>query len=406
MANYYNNDETTYGVDGNKYGLLYNWPAVKYLNDNRATLCPGWHVPTEDEITELFESVGGRAIAGTKLKSTTGWVSGNGDGSYGFNAYPTGCNNSSSGFIRLGEYAYFWTITGSTTQIRYVILGTSAEALMPFQYPETGFTVRLVKDAVTPPPGPTPSYNYVLLNQFVSPMPSTTDAMDFTNEVPADFTDQSTYQTDDLVSVTAGDPMIDTDAPVDFTAQSISTGTPVGIIDLNNPDYDGMNGPNYSLTAGALSNGFTLELWYKAVGADYNPWLAVIGTDSGSGMSGDTLFLNLGGSYDAMTFRINGSSVIDYDGTMSGNWNDGAWHHYAVCYDATAAKVYLFADGAKLTTVTTDINLISGVLATANAIQFGPANGSGDVPFGRYAQAALCDSCKWDDDFTVPTTAY
>ena len=44
---YYNNDEATYGIDGTrKCGLLYNWHAVKHLNDHRSTLCPGWHVPT------------------------------------------------------------------------------------------------------------------------------------------------------------------------------------------------------------------------------------------------------------------------------------------------------------------------------------------------------------------------
>ena len=31
---YYDNDEPTYGWRNKKYGLLYNWHAVKFLNDN------------------------------------------------------------------------------------------------------------------------------------------------------------------------------------------------------------------------------------------------------------------------------------------------------------------------------------------------------------------------------------
>ena len=41
-ANYYSNNESTYGVNGNKYGLLYNWIAVKYLEDHKSELIPGW----------------------------------------------------------------------------------------------------------------------------------------------------------------------------------------------------------------------------------------------------------------------------------------------------------------------------------------------------------------------------
>ena len=82
-ANYYSNNESTYGANGNKYGLLYNWIAVKYLEDHKSELIPGWHVPTTTEWDALATAVGGSGVAGTKLKSTTGWSSGNGDGSYG-----------------------------------------------------------------------------------------------------------------------------------------------------------------------------------------------------------------------------------------------------------------------------------------------------------------------------------
>jgi uncharacterized protein (TIGR02145 family) len=108
---YYDNDESTYGVNGNRYGLLYNWYAAKYLDDNKATLLPdGWHVPTPTEWGSLSTAVGGSSVAGTKLKSTTGWSSGNGDGFYGFEAVPAGYRYTGS-FSDLGSCAYFWTAT-------------------------------------------------------------------------------------------------------------------------------------------------------------------------------------------------------------------------------------------------------------------------------------------------------
>ena len=111
-AVYYNNDEATYGIEGNKYGLLYNWPAVKYLNDNRSRLCPGWHVPTMEEYQTLQSRMGGQNNAGLKLKSTTGWRDGgNGDGSSGFEGVPAGNYDGSFGYLT--QRCYLWTATES-----------------------------------------------------------------------------------------------------------------------------------------------------------------------------------------------------------------------------------------------------------------------------------------------------
>lgn len=57
-ANYYNNDENTYGINGNKYGLLYNYNAAVYLN-NSGLLPNGWHVPTYEEESILISNSGG-----------------------------------------------------------------------------------------------------------------------------------------------------------------------------------------------------------------------------------------------------------------------------------------------------------------------------------------------------------
>ena len=93
---YYGNNESTYGENGNKYGLLYNWHAVKHLNDNRELLMNGWHVPTTAEWDALANAVGGTSVAGSKLKSSTGWSSGNGTDDFGFAAFPAGRRTSGS----------------------------------------------------------------------------------------------------------------------------------------------------------------------------------------------------------------------------------------------------------------------------------------------------------------------
>lgn len=149
-ANYFNNDENTYGVDGLNIGLLYNWYAVKYLNDNRDTLMPGWHVPTRDEWNVLIEFAGGSNNAAKKLKSTTRWNNaGNGTDDYGFTAYPSGYYQGNT-FSNETSESNYWTIT-PTNNPNYAyykdmlasdnVVGDSSY-IKPFQY-----SVRLVKDA-------------------------------------------------------------------------------------------------------------------------------------------------------------------------------------------------------------------------------------------------------------------
>lgn len=111
---YYNNDETTYGADGNKYGLLYNWYATRYLEDNKSTLLPeGWRVPSGTDWDTLATAVGGVSTAGTILKSAAGWTNGAGTDDYGFNALPSGGYFGS--FQGLGLFINYWTTTENTS---------------------------------------------------------------------------------------------------------------------------------------------------------------------------------------------------------------------------------------------------------------------------------------------------
>lgn len=144
---YYNNSAETYGEHGNKYGLLYNWYAVKHLIDNAATIIPGWHVPTSSEWDDLATAVGDSSNAGTKLKSTTGWSSGNGDGSYGFAAFPAGYRYSVS-FNYLGSYAYFWTANEYDSSSAYYSSFSTGASMNSFRTNKiSAYSVRLVKDS-------------------------------------------------------------------------------------------------------------------------------------------------------------------------------------------------------------------------------------------------------------------
>lgn len=145
-ANYVNNNEATYGWNGKKYGLLYNWVAVKYIEDHKAELIPGWHVPTKDEYQALVDAC--NPDAGTKLKSTTDWSSGNGTDLYGFNAKPAG-SYTGSDFSSIGYNAYLWTSTSGSSDAYYVSLNIDSYASVTNDdgMKGLGMAVRLVKDA-------------------------------------------------------------------------------------------------------------------------------------------------------------------------------------------------------------------------------------------------------------------
>ncbi len=144
---YYNNDETTYGWNGYKCGLLYNWHAVKLLEDHKSELCPGWHVPTTSEWDALATAVGGTSTAGTKLKAANvSWAtSWGGTDDYGFAVLPAGGYNGS--FYLVDSLANFWTITesGSIAYFRY--FDTGATMNQETYYKSNGYSVRLVRDA-------------------------------------------------------------------------------------------------------------------------------------------------------------------------------------------------------------------------------------------------------------------
>lgn len=144
---YYNNDETTYGWNGYKCGLLYNWYAASYLESNKATLLPaGWHVPTDTELDALATAVGGASAAGTKLKASnviwaTSW---GGTDDYGFAVLPAGYHNSR--FYNITSSTELWSKSESGASTAYSRgFDTGTQMKWGNNFKVVALSIRLVK---------------------------------------------------------------------------------------------------------------------------------------------------------------------------------------------------------------------------------------------------------------------
>lgn len=132
------------GVEENceTYGRLYHWNAA-------AKACPeGWHLPSKDEFTTLFEDVGGVEVAGKMLKAKESWPeSDNNDDAYGLRIVPGGYYYMKN-FFYGGENAYLWT----STEVRPNNMNSAGfvagreSGSIDETYAEFGLSVRCVQD--------------------------------------------------------------------------------------------------------------------------------------------------------------------------------------------------------------------------------------------------------------------
>lgn len=89
---YYRNDPK----NGEKFGKLYNWYAVK---DPRDIAPKGWHVPSDAEWKALMTSMGGGGSAFAKLKAPEG-----------FAALPAGARYyKDASFNHMGKITFWWS---------------------------------------------------------------------------------------------------------------------------------------------------------------------------------------------------------------------------------------------------------------------------------------------------------
>ncbi len=130
------------------YGALYNWYTVK---TNK--LCPnGWHVPTNPEWTTLINYLGGKSIAGGKLKEmgTTHWKSPNtgATNETGFNAIPSGFGCSDGTFMNIGYHGYWWssTVQGGDYAFDHALNYNDTSENVDSNAEQIGLSVRCLKD--------------------------------------------------------------------------------------------------------------------------------------------------------------------------------------------------------------------------------------------------------------------
>ena len=142
---YYNNDPS-YACPR---GKLYNWFAC---TDAR-NLCPqGWHIPTDNDWTELTNYLGGDAIAGSKMKSsgTLYWLSSNteADNSSGFSATSGGMRHRNGTYQLIGANGQWWSSTpfNSTSAWNRLLISGNINAEIIASRKEYGFSVRCLRD--------------------------------------------------------------------------------------------------------------------------------------------------------------------------------------------------------------------------------------------------------------------
>jgi uncharacterized protein (TIGR02145 family) len=140
---YYDNDIANRKV----YGKLYNWYAVK---DSRG-LCPaGWHVPSDDDWTTLENYLGGREVAGGKMKAITGWKSPNTGASNqsGFQGFPGGFRNQLGSYNFIGYFGFWWSSTESYSDSAWgrELYYDSSVVYRDYYNKQLGFSVRCVRD--------------------------------------------------------------------------------------------------------------------------------------------------------------------------------------------------------------------------------------------------------------------
>jgi len=151
---YYDNDSSS----ADTFGVLYNWYAV---DDSRNIAPDGWHVPSDEEWSQLEAYLGNNGHNGTEgmvLRSSSGWYDGiSGSDDFGFNALPAGLrfygNNDTD--ISLVQYklkgfvTYFWSATEATSSLAYFRMFGLEKSTID-RYPASkrgdGFSVRLLRD--------------------------------------------------------------------------------------------------------------------------------------------------------------------------------------------------------------------------------------------------------------------
>jgi len=166
QAMYLGYDEQTYGWNGLKYGLLYNWYAVKYLYDNRSTLLPsGWYIPYRSSFVDYFIPT---VEYSAYIRNRELWSVKSLD-NYELDIRPAGYFYSSTNGFQVGDFTDFWAITQYSSSSGYFMtIGTSNIPSVSSSNKSNQYSIRLIKDPIpTPTPRTVPSR--FTITTYISP---------------------------------------------------------------------------------------------------------------------------------------------------------------------------------------------------------------------------------------------
>jgi uncharacterized protein (TIGR02145 family) len=143
---YFNNDE------GNKWnGKLYNYYAV---NDPRGLVQNGYSIPSFDDYLKLFNQMGGKFIAGRRMKAILLWGEDMREDEQfmGFTAKPSGYRNEKGDFLYNsgnGEINYtgFWTSTQNGENASVICLEQNSDEVKVNSFSDrgNGWSVRVLQ---------------------------------------------------------------------------------------------------------------------------------------------------------------------------------------------------------------------------------------------------------------------
>ena len=123
-------------------GRLYAW-------EDADTACPeGWHLPSALDVEDLYQTAGGKFVAGKLLKSTTFKDDSVATDAFGFSALPTGLRYAYNGYITwMEDVAYMWTSRSYTKEAWSIRFRSNSEKVETKEYDKLdALSVRCVKD--------------------------------------------------------------------------------------------------------------------------------------------------------------------------------------------------------------------------------------------------------------------
>lgn len=268
--------------------------------------------------------------------------------------------------------------------------------------------------APEPGPEPAPSYEYIILQNFltdhtIGTPESGTGYSPFYGTYPSDkasigwdskWMDTITHYgvTGSIVDTTPGARLVfedpDSTKRFDFSQYGIALGRlPFGYLDISSNNVKGAAYANVS-----LPQEFTIEAWYLNTDS-YNSYVKFLNLYSAS----LDKKLEVAASWNNATF----ASTQIYS-----NWNAytplRSWNHVALTCDGT--NLYIFANGTKVgTVVIANVTGLAEFLASTLELRFNEAYVAGSYTYHNatwYAQIAVCKSCKWTSDFKRPYISF